>query len=288
MDKTKKVAIIQQTFGLNTFENICFCQLKSVYNTYFKSNDTAKCIGIPSMQCLIYSLEGTGEIQYYGKSAVSLPAGKVFFGSMKKIFEIKSKTESWHFLCYWYFPENFEKELDGVYSSDEIDFEQEIQDANEIIGLLQTNSYFHISSACAKFTNKVIKLFNIFAHVSTPNKNTAFEKILEYINTHIKEKITTKTIAQEFGYCEKHIRYLFHKNSNTSPSKVIDSIKLAQIIELLQNTPLSLNDLAEMYNYSSASHLIANFKKKFDCTPKQYIFNLEERINKAKLKDDKI
>ena len=85
-------------------------------------------------------------------------------------------------------------------------------------------------------------------------------------------------IAEEFGYCEKHIRYLFNKNFNTSPSKFIDSIKLTQIIELLKNSPLSLNDLAEMYNYSSTSHLISNFKKKFDTTPKQYVFRLEKRL----------
>ena len=80
MDKTKKIKIIRQTFGLNSFNKICFCQLKSIYNTYFTANDAAKCIGVPSMQCLIYSLEGTGEIQYYGKPASSLPAGKDFMG----------------------------------------------------------------------------------------------------------------------------------------------------------------------------------------------------------------
>ena len=55
---------------------------------------------------------------------------------MKNMAEIKTKTEKWHFLCYWYFAENFENELEGIFSSEKIDFEQEIKDANELIELL--------------------------------------------------------------------------------------------------------------------------------------------------------
>ena len=286
MNKQKKINNIRQTYGFNTLEKTCYCQIKSLYNSYFSLTNTAKCIGINNMTCLMFSLEGTGAVHCYNNSTVLLPAGKVFFGSMKNMREISSKSENWHFLCYWYMPFNFESELNGVFSSDKIDFEQEIKDANELIELMQTSNYLNTSLACARFTSKIISLYEIFSDVSTLNKNSVFEKMIEYVNNHIKEKITTKMIAQEFGYCEKHIRYLFHKHLNTSPSKFIDSIKLTHIAELFQNTPLSLETLAEMYNYSSASHLIANFKKRFKATPKQYVSDSKEKIIKINSKED--
>ena len=75
----------------------------------------------------------------------------------------------------------------------------------------------------------------------------------------------------------KHIRYIFNRQFKTSPNKFIDSLKLEQIILMLQTTSYSLEDLAELYNYSSASHLINNFKKKFGSTPKQYIKRVKIR-----------
>ena len=282
----KNITLISQTFGLNTFNKTCYCQLKSLYNTHFTGDNKAECVGVPNMKCLIISLEGTGLIQYWHRSTVTLPAGKIFFGAMKEMRTIKTAGENWHFICYWYYSENFENELDGVFQNEKIDINKELDDAKELISVLQTNTYSNICLASTIFTEKLLRLSELFSANSTASRNTLLDKILAYVNANIKEKITTKDIAREFNYCEKHIRYLFNKNFNVSPGKYIEEVKLSHIIELLNNTALSLAEIAEIYNYSSASHLICNFKKKYGYTPKQYIYRMAVRLRHAKVTDN--
>lgn len=288
MNKKNNIALITQTFGLNTFDKIAYCQLKSTYNSHFTIENKADCIGVPNMKCLIISIKGTGLIQYWHKAKVLIPTGSIFFGTMKDMRTIKSASDKWHFLCYWYFSHNFENELNGVFPVKNIDLDNEIEQINELIALMQTNTYPKMSLASSIFTKKLINLLDSFAKHSTTNKDMPIDKIITYINAHIKDKISTSDIAKEFGYCEKHIRYLFNKHLDTSPSKYIDWAKLTHIIELLQNTTLSLAEIAELYNYSSASHLIINFKKKFGYTPKQYIYRMKIRIEKSKINNSEL
>ena len=282
MNNDNSIVIFNQSFGSNTFDNTCFCQLKNTYNTFFKANESAKCVGQPNMQCLIYSIEGTGVVIYKSQKSVKLIESSVFFGSMKDMSVIKCQSNNWHFLCYWYFIENAKEKYDGMYFSDRIDYKKEEEDALQIISLMQSGSYSKLSIASSLFTVKLLELANLL-NLHKETNNLLLDKILAYINLHIKERITTKDIAVEFGYCEKHIRYIFNRHLNTSPNKFIDGLKLEHIMLMLQTTSYSLEDLAEIFNYSSASHLICNFKKIYKCTPKQYISRMKIRQEYSKI-----
>ena len=96
------------------------------------------------------------------------------------------------------------------------------------------------------------------------------EKIVLYINMHIEENLQVRDIADEFRYCEKHIRHLFKTTLGMSPKQYINKIKLENIRNQLSSSSLSLQELAEKYAYASASHLINNFKKEYGVTPTDY------------------
>ena len=145
MKNTNVVVIKEQTFGSNTFENTCFCQLKNTYNSVFTATNSAECIGAPNMHCLIFSIEGSGAVVYKNQSKVQLTQNSVFFGSMKDMTLIKSTCPRWHFICYWYLIENSEQEYKGVFTDERIDFEKEIKDANELINLMQSGSFTKLS-----------------------------------------------------------------------------------------------------------------------------------------------
>lgn len=286
--KKKPTIIINQVFGANTFEDTCFCKLKNAYNTIFNNSNSAVCAGQPNMRCLIYSIKGTGAVVYKNKKSVKIPECSLFLGAMKDMALIKSTSPKWHFLCYWYFMENMDIEFNGLYTKKNIDYAKEVEDINTFIDLMQQGSYLKLSLASSLFTTKMITLLeqlDIYQESANP---LLINKIILYINSHIKEKISTKTIAQEFGYCEKHIRYLFNQHLNTTPSKYIDGLKLDQILLMLQTTSFSLEYFAETFNYSSASHLISNFKKRFKYTPKQYLLRIHELQEKSNIKEKHI
>ena len=283
MKEYNPLVIKKQIFGINQFEKVCFCKLKNVYDSNFTISNTAECIGPHTMQCLIINIKGNGSIIYRNHTKVQLTPNTIFFGSMKDMLEIKSASQHWRFLCYWYFIDNSEQEISGTYSNINFDIEKEIADANNFIRLLQSHSYSKSSIASAMFTNKLLTLIDTL-EISTKSQNNLFEKMLVYVNTHIREKLTTRNIAEEFNYCEKHIRYLFNKHLKTTPSKFIDDLKLEHILTLLQSSAYSLEELAEIFHYSSASHLISRFKKKYKYSPKKYLKRLKVRQNHAKLK----
>ena len=282
MNELDPLVIKKQIFGINQFEKNCFCKLKNVYDSNFTISNSAECVGPHNMQCLIINIKGNGFIIYRNHTKVHLSTNTIFFGSMKDMLEIKSASQHWHFLCYWYFIDNPEQEISGAYSHINIDTEKEVVEANNFIRLLQSHSYSKSSIASAMFTNKLLSLIDTLG-ISAKPQNNLIEEMLVYINTNIKEKLTTKDIAEEFNYCEKHIRYLFNKHLKITPSKFIDDLKLEQILTLLQSSAYSLEELAEIFNYSSASHLISRFKNKYKYSPRQYLKIVNIRKNHAKL-----
>lgn len=282
MKISEQINIPKQVFGIIPFPNTCFCQLITAYNTYFKEKNIAPCLGNPNMRCLIYSIEGEGLIISKRQVKTKLPKHTIFFGEMKSLQYIKANSNEWHFICYWYLLENSDLDLKGLHKFNEINFEKEVVDVNKIIQLIQTRSFLKASQASAIFTQKILNLAELL-QITTTKSNTLKDKIILFVNSHIKEKLTTKNIAQEFGYCEKHIRYIFNKNFNMSPCQFIDSLKLEQILAMLQTSSNSLEQLAELFNYSSASHLISKFKKKYGDAPKKYLNKLKIRQEYAKI-----
>ena len=283
----KHIKTINQTFGTNTTENTCFCQLKSAYNTIFGNKNLAICVGQPDMHCLIYSIKGTGVIEHKSKKNIKLSKNNIFFGSMKDMSVIKSSCSEWHFLCYWYIVENLDVTPDGLYTVN-IDITKELEEVTNLIKLMNQGSYMKLSLANSLFTTKLINLLESLDIHAEAKSLSLINNIILYVNQHIKEKINIKSIANEFGYCEKHIRYLFKRHLNTTPSKYIDDLKLDQISLMLQTTSYSLEYFAETFNYSSASHLINNFKKRFKYTPKQYLLRIHELQEKSGIKEKHI
>ena len=175
-------------------------------------------------------------------------------------------------MCYWY--ESFGKEFpfDMYYVVEEFDAEKELKDIKEIMDLISMSQDVMMDQANAMFTHKIISLLNKTEKYKLITSNL-FEKMLVYVNKNLQEGVGVDDLAKEFGYCKKHVYYLFKKKLNMSPGSFINKIKLERICGLLLTNSYTLNELAEMFNYSSTSHLIYNFKKEYGCTPKQYQLN---------------
>ena len=218
------------------------------------------------MNCLLVTLDGEGFVKTKKQEIRKLQKNSIYFGSINNM-DCLYCNQKWHYLCYWF--ESFGKEFPfDVSYNEEIDIEKELKDVQEIMDLISTSQDVMIDQANALFTHKIISLLNKTERYKTTSN--VFEKMLLYINKHLQDCVSVGEIAKEFGYSKKHIYYLFKKTLNISPGEFIDKMKLEHICALLLTNSYSLSELAEMYNYSSSSHLIYNFKKVYGCTPKQY------------------
>lgn len=259
-----------QIFATNPSITLSTISLTTVYNTHVYGYYRNNLLKDPrDMYCLIITLQGTGQLILKSNETVLLPEKKLFIGQISKIHALMSECEHWHFVCYWFIPHNIALPSSKAFFIKELDCEHENAEAIKIIQLLQThmenkiqfaNSYF-----CCRLLNNLDEI-----NPTAQKKAELIEKILVYINQHIEEELQIRQIANEFRYCEKHIRYLFKTKLGYSPKQYINKLKLENVRHLLANTSMTVQELADKYFFSSTSHLINSFKKEYGLTPSAF------------------
>lgn len=103
-----------------------------------------------------------------------------------------------------------------------------------------------------------------------PGGNDTFQALLSYIQSHYREKIKLKDVAQQFylhpGYCS----VLFSKNLGVSFPEYLTSIRMKKACELLRSTHLSVNEIAQQVGVDDYFYFNKIFKKSCGVTPGEY------------------
>jgi len=82
--------------------------------------------------------------------------------------------------------------------------------------------------------------------------------------------ITIEQLAELFGMSQRNFTRRFRKAANTTPIKYLQIQRLNESKELLQNSNLSISEIAYRVGYLDASYFTKIFKESFSTTPKQY------------------
>lgn len=93
---------------------------------------------------------------------------------------------------------------------------------------------------------------------------------IEYIYTHIKERITIEDLAGHTGLSPSYLSRLFMLETGTSISIFIREKKIEKARNLLKFSDYSLIEIANYLSFSSQSHFTQLFKKYNGMTPKKY------------------
>lgn len=99
-------------------------------------------------------------------------------------------------------------------------------------------------------------------------KNAIIELVHDRNNTlrtNLSHYLATK-LNHDYSY----ISNLFSEIENTTIEKYIIAQKIERVKELLVYDELSLNEIADLLNYSSTAHLSAQFKKVTGLTPSHF------------------
>ncbi len=93
---------------------------------------------------------------------------------------------------------------------------------------------------------------------------------MEYIETHIKEKISLEEMARELGYTSYYLSGKFQKETGRSIGSHIKQQKIESAKQLLDNSSLTFADISEQLSFSSPSFFSSTFRKYTGMTPGEY------------------
>ncbi len=93
---------------------------------------------------------------------------------------------------------------------------------------------------------------------------------LNYIYSHLRDRITIKDLAEYTGNSAGYISRLFKEELDISASDYIRNAKLESAKNMLRYSDHSLAEIADFYSFTSQSHFSQLFQKETGMTPKKY------------------
>lgn len=138
--------------------------------------------------------------------------------------------------------------------------------------------YIQLSEACTNpgaVYNLMLEMSNAYLHrVQLCKKNQEYSSsvasCLEYIETHILEKIQMKDIAETLGYTPYYLSNLFQKETGISIKDYINQRKVEMAKDLLCIPHMTSTVVSERLHFSSPNYFSAIFRKYTGESPSEY------------------
>lgn len=96
------------------------------------------------------------------------------------------------------------------------------------------------------------------------------QRIIRYVEVHLKEKISLEQIAEEIHMNRTYISVLFKKETGVKFSDYLQKVRLENARELLEHTRMSMQEIAEETGFFDAAHLGRVFKENYQMTLLEY------------------
>lgn len=124
------------------------------------------------------------------------------------------------------------------------------------------------------FSHEVRQSFDRLSFTQKENTNHPDEDILQaqlwMQNNLSKPNININQLAKVFGMSQRNFTRRFRKATNTTPLKYLQSHRLSESKDLLQNSNLSISEISYRVGYVDVSYFTKLFKEYASLTPKQY------------------
>ena len=105
---------------------------------------------------------------------------------------------------------------------------------------------------------------------SEKNKASRVGEMVTYIAHNCHEHITTASLAELFHLDEHYLCRLFKSQTGMPPMQYVNSYRIEKAKALLENTALSITDVALAVGFDDASYFARVFKKQAGVTPRCY------------------
>lgn len=107
-------------------------------------------------------------------------------------------------------------------------------------------------------------------HKADMSVSSKIRDSLNYIQTHIHEKINIKQIAENVGYTEYYLSKKFKAEVGETINQYMTQQKLERAKLLLRTTDDTIQSISELFSFSSRSYFSEVFRKAEEVTPVAY------------------
>ena len=97
-----------------------------------------------------------------------------------------------------------------------------------------------------------------------------FDAVTDYICEHCTRKLTMEETAAFAGFSKYHFSRIFKEYYQMSFPEYIASLRISKATELLENSSLSILEIAIRSGFSNLSSFNRAFKEIHNCTPSQF------------------
>lgn len=124
--------------------------------------------------------------------------------------------------------------------------------------------------------DKMRSLYNMIKHlleVSKPKnifRNDNVYPLIEYIRANYKNNITVSEMAELLKMSESNLYSVFKKSTGMSPLKYLNEYRLSMAAGLLQQTQLSIKEIAHETGFDDQFYFSKMFKAKYSLSPAKY------------------
>ena len=104
----------------------------------------------------------------------------------------------------------------------------------------------------------------------TTGRNTVEKEMVSYIQQNYMGKILLREFGEQFHLSEKYISRYFKEHFHITLSQYVTYLRLEHAKQMLQETDISVTEVAMQSGYQNISYFIMSFKKTYGVSPLKY------------------
>lgn len=94
--------------------------------------------------------------------------------------------------------------------------------------------------------------------------------IMQYINRHYAEPLSTRQLAAHFGFSLSYFCRYFKRVTGVTVLEYLGAVRLSRACELLQQTELSIAEIATRVGYGGVNYFVRQFREKTGTSPLRF------------------
>ncbi len=105
---------------------------------------------------------------------------------------------------------------------------------------------------------------------ATASEQELASRILSYVHQHYAEDVTNGSIGAAFGYHPNYVSFLTKRVTGMPVHQYVIHVRLVAAASLLENTALSVGEVATACGFYDQAYFCKYFKKNFGVSPSKY------------------